>query len=253
MGRYLGNIIFYFQGEPYLHPQFTELVKRASNKGIYTTTSTNAHFLDEKRAEETIKSGLSRLIISIDGTTQEVYEQYRIQGSLEKVMEGTKTILQKKKELDSATPHVIWQFLVVKPNEHQIEDAQRMAAEMGVDEIRFKTAQVYEYEQGNELIPDNERYSRYRQMPDGTWGIKNKLLNQCWRMWQGCVITWDGKVVPCCFDKDATHTLGDSSQEDFAEIWKGEQYQGFRSAILRSRSEIDICTNCTEGTKVFET
>jgi len=41
----LASLIFYFQGEPYLHPQFLDLVRYASGKGIYTITSTNAHYL----------------------------------------------------------------------------------------------------------------------------------------------------------------------------------------------------------------
>lgn len=70
-------------------------------------------------------------------------------------------------------------------------------------------------------------------------------------MWRGSVITWDGLVVPCCFDKDATHRFGDVSTQHFKEVWKGERYNSFRQAILKSRKEIDICTNCTEGTKVW--
>ena len=70
-------------------------------------------------------------------------------------------------------------------------------------------------------------------------------------MWQSCVITWDGGVVPCCFDKDATHQLGQLQTTDFKKIWSGKRYQNFRGALLKSRSEIDICKNCTEGTKVW--
>jgi len=80
------------------------------------------------------------LIISIDGTTQETYSSYRIGGNLEKVIEGAKNIVKWKKELKSKTPHIIFQFLVVKPNEHQIEDVKRLGKEIGVDEVRFKTA-----------------------------------------------------------------------------------------------------------------
>src|SRR3954464_12958801 len=79
-------LIFYFQGEPYLHPQFTDLVKYASSKNIYTATSTNAHYLTDENAKKTVESGLDRLIISIDGTTQETYESYRIGGNLQKVI-----------------------------------------------------------------------------------------------------------------------------------------------------------------------
>ena len=244
-------LTFYFQGEPYLNPNFLEMVKYASEKGIYTSTSTNAHYLNEEQSAKTVESKLDRLIISIDGTTQETYEQYRIGGILQKVIDGTKHIIAAKKRLKSKTPHIVFQFLVVKPNEHQLNDVQLLAKKLGVDEVVFKTAQVYNFENGNSLIPDNIKYSRYKKNSDGTYSIKNKLLNQCWRMWSSCVVTWDGVVVPCCFDKDAKHQLGDLKQQSFKALWNSDKYQNFRQSILKSRQEIDICKNCSEGTKVW--
>jgi radical SAM protein with 4Fe4S-binding SPASM domain len=244
-------LIFYFQGEPYLNPSFLDMVSYASKKNIYTATSTNAHYLTDDVCRKTIESGLNRLIISIDGTTQETYESYRVGGKLDKVIEGTKNIVKWKKEMKSSTPHLIFQFLVVKPNEHQIDELMELATQLEVDEVRFKTAQVYDYKNGNSLIPENHEYSRYKKNKDGTYSIKNRLLNHCWKMWHSCVITWDGKVVPCCFDKDATHTLGDLSSNSFNEVWKSIPYHNFRIAVMKGRSEIDICKNCTEGTKVF--
>lgn len=251
IGEKLIYLYFYFQGEPYMHPKFLELVKYASQKKIYTVTSTNAHFLTERKARETVESGLDRILISIDGTTQDTYEQYRIGGSLEKVMEGTKNLVHARREMKSKTPHIIFQFLVVKANEHQVEEVKRLACEIGVDEVKLKTAQVYEFENGNELIPTIDKYSRYKKLADGKYRIKNELLNHCWKLWHSCVITWDGKIVPCCFDKDAQHQLGDLNSKSFAEIWKSSLYQNFRSRILKSRKEIDICSNCSEGTKVW--
>ena len=66
---------------------------------------------------------------------------------------------------------------MVKPNEHQIDDLKLLAKEIGVDEVILKTAQVYDYKYGNELIPDNEKYSRYKKHSDGTYSIKNSLEN----------------------------------------------------------------------------
>jgi radical SAM protein with 4Fe4S-binding SPASM domain len=245
-------LIFYLQGEPYINPEFLDMVSYAHQKGIYTITSTNGHFLNDENAKKTIESGLSRLIISVDGTTQEVYEQYRKEGSLEHVLAGARNLIKWKRKLKSQTPHVIFQFLVVKPNEHQIPDVYRLAKEIGVDEVKLKTAQVYEYANGNALIPDNEKYSRYARQEDGTYRIKNKLLNHCWKLWHACVITWDGMVVPCCFDKDATHRLGDLSERSFKEIWQNGSYTKFRTELLQGRDKIDICKNCTEGCTVWK-
>ncbi len=246
-------LVFYFQGEPYLNPGFLEMVKYAGSKGIYTATSTNAHYLNDKNARSTVESGLDRLIISIDGTTQDVYQQYRVGGKLEKVLEGARNIVKWKKELNSKKPFVFFQFLVVKPNEHQIEDIKKLAAEIGVDEVRFKTAQIYDYENDpNNLIPVNEKYSRYRKNSKGEFVFKNKLQNHCWRLWHATVISWDGLVVPCCFDKDAQHTLGDLKGKSFKEVWHNDTYRRFRRQILQSRKNIDICANCSEGTRVWE-
>ncbi len=246
-------LIFYFQGEPYLNPSFLDMVKYANSKGIYTATSTNAHYLTDAAARRTVESGLDRLIISIDGTTQDVYTQYRVGGNLEKVIAGAKNIVKWKKELKSKTPFVFFQFLVVKPNEHQVEDIKRLAKEVGVDEVRFKTAQVYDYENDpNNLIPVNEKFSRYKKNPDGSFKQRNKLANRCWKMQQGNVITWDGLVVPCCFDKDAMHRLGNLKHQSFKEIWHNDNYKQFRSDLMKSRKNIDICANCSEGVSVWK-
>jgi radical SAM protein with 4Fe4S-binding SPASM domain len=252
LSKELLYLVFYFQGEPYLNPAFLDMVKYAAGKGIYTATSTNAHYLTDENARKTVESGLDRLIISIDGTTQEVYQQYRVGGKLNKVLEGARNIVKWKRELKSKTPFVFFQFLVVKPNEHQIEDVKRLAKEIGVDEVRFKTAQVYDYEHDpNNLIPTIEKYSRYRKNQQGQMEFRNALNNHCWRLWHATVISWDGLVVPCCFDKDAQHPLGDLKGKSFKEIWHNDKYKRFREQVLMGRKNIDICANCSEGTRVW--
>ena len=248
--RHLMCLIFYFQGEPYINPKFLDMVRYAHERGLYTMTSTNGHFLNDDNARRTVESGLDRLIISIDGTTQEVYEQYRIGGKLDSVLQGARNVVRWKRQLGSRSPHVVFQFLVVKPNEHQIPDIYRLAEEIGADAVQLKTAQVYDYQHGNPLIPTQSRYARYRQLPDGTWALKHALTNHCWKLWHACVVTWDGLVVPCCFDKDAQHRMGDLKKTTFRALWHGEAYRAFRRAILQGRDQVDICTNCTEGCKV---
>ncbi|UXX80937.1 SPASM domain-containing protein [Reichenbachiella carrageenanivorans] len=247
---HLAYLTFYFQGEPYLHPGFLDMVTYAVKHDIYTATSTNAHYLDLEKAEATVRSGLDRLIISIDGTSQDTYQQYRVGGQLEKVLEGTRNMVHWKKKRKSKTPHLIFQFLVVAPNEHQIEDARRLAKEVGVDEIQFKTAQIYDFVNGSDLMPKNEKYSRYVQRENGKYKLKNPMHNQCWKMWQSCVVTWDGRVVPCCFDKDAKYVMGNWNEQSFSDIWYSAPYENFRKSILTSRASIDICKNCSEGLNV---
>jgi radical SAM protein with 4Fe4S-binding SPASM domain len=253
LAKDLAYLVFYFQGEPFLNPDFLSMVSYASKKKIYTATSTNAHYLKDDVAKRTIESGLDRLIISIDGTTQETYQQYRIGGHLDKVLEGARNIVKWKRELKSKTPFVIFQFLVVRHNEHQVEEIKQLAKEVGVDDVWFKTAQVYDYENDpNKLIPKNKKYSRYKEDRNGKMSFKGNNANHCWRLWHDPVITWDGSVVPCCFDKDAQHKLGSLKDESFASLWKNENYKRFRADVLKSRKNIDICANCSEGVKVWD-
>jgi radical SAM protein with 4Fe4S-binding SPASM domain len=143
--------------------------------------------------------------------------------------------------------------LVVKPNEHQIAAIKKLATEIGVDQVRFKTAQVYDYQTDpNNLIPENNKYSRYKKNAQGKYVPKNKLANQCWKLWHANVITWDGLVVPCCFDKDAAHQLGNIKNESFKNIWKNSNYKQFRLELIKSRKNIDICSNCSEGVSVWK-
>ena len=247
IGSYLMYMILYFQGESYLNPSFFDFVKLAKKKRIYTATSTNAHFLNEENARKTVESGLDRLIISLDGIGQKEYSTYRVGGRYERVLDGIKNVVKIKKELKSKTPYIIVQFIVFKSNEHQLDEVRKICDDLGVDELQFKTAQFYNYQNGNHLMPSIDKFSRYRKLPDETYQFKNSLPNKCYRMWSSCVITWDGLTVPCCFDKDADYRLGDLKELPFKSVWKGKIYNDFRKRVFTSRKSIDICRNCTEG------
>jgi len=240
----------YFQGEPYLNKHFFEMISYAHQKGVFTATSTNAHFLDDWHARETVLAGLDKLIISLDGTDQQTYEKYRIGGNLEKVFEGVQAVKRWKKKLNKRNPLISLQFIVFKTNQHQVGEIQKIARKLEVDHLSLKTAQIYDYSHKASLIPENPAWRRYQLQPDGTIRIDNDLTNHCWRMWSSSVITWDGRIVPCCFDKDANHQMGQLGDLSFQRIWLGDAYQTFRKKILQSRNEIDICSNCSEGTKI---
>lgn len=247
----LSYLLFYFQGEPYLNLRFLDWVQAAHERRIFTATSTNAHYLHARNAERTVRSGLDKLIVSVDGVSQASYARYRVGGKLAKVEEGVRTLLETRKRLGSRTPYVLLQFIVFRHNEDQIPAIQQLGKDWGVDEVGIKTAQIYDYENQQDFIPRNETYSRYRRDKNGLYVIKNKLLSHCWRMWHSAVVTWDGRVVPCCFDKDADHQMGSLQEHSFREIWHGDAYQRFREQLFRNRADIDICKNCTEGTEVW--
>ncbi|MBC8316212.1 MAG: SPASM domain-containing protein [Bacteroidales bacterium] len=264
-GKKLLYLILYFQGEPYLNRLLFDMISYAKSKKIYVWSSTNGHYLTEENIRKTIESGLDNLVISLDGTNQEAYENYRVGGDYETVVQGIRDFIRIRKEMGIRHPRLEIQFLVLKSNQHQIKEIKKLGNSLGVDRTVLKTAQFYDFEQGNPLMPDGGQWSRYRkkgtkagkhggmkvrshqsQISSHQYIIKNKLRNRCFRMWSGCVITWDGKVVPCCFDKDAVHTMGDMNEQSFDKIWRGEKYREFRKRILKNRKSIEICRNCTQ-------
>jgi radical SAM protein with 4Fe4S-binding SPASM domain len=247
LSPFLLYMSLYFQGEPFLHPEIFRMISLARKMRIYTAVSSNGHFLNAQNSKKIIESGLDRLIICIDGITQEVYEIYRKNGDLKKIIEGINTLISYKKELKSAKPHLVIQALIMRHNQYQIKQMKRYFHNLGVDEVLFKSVQINEFRNGSPLIPTISKYSRYKHLGNGIYAIKSTLANKCWRMWSSAVVTHDGKVLPCCFDKDALYVLGDLSKSGFYKIWRNNNYNKFRNEILKGRKKINICCNCTEG------
>lgn len=239
------HIIFYFQGEPFINNQLNELINYAHKARLFTSTSTNGQFLTDKRAKEIVLSGLDKLIVSVDGSTQEVYETYRVGGNLQITLDGIKRIVAWKKELNSATPLIDIQFLVLKTNEHQMEDMKRLVKSIGADRLTFKTAQLYDFENGNKLLTTKNKYARYRLRKDGKYQIKGRQPNHCWRLWSGSVLNTQGEVLPCCFDKKSKFSFGNIQENSFSKTWHNVSASGFRGKILQNRKQLEMCKNCT--------
>lgn len=244
-----GWLTLYFQGEPFLNPFIFEMIRDAARRRIYTVISTNAHYLDKERCEQICASGLGKLIISLDGITPETYKKYRIGGELDTVIRGIKEIVRIRRQMKKG-PALVLQFLVMQHNQHERGKVKALAQEWGVDEVQFKTVQVYGSDDPNQLVPEDVALSRYSRDEDGKLIPGRSLENHCWKLWSSAVITWDGNVVPCCFDKDADYVMGNAIQTRFRDIWNGEAYHEFRKKLLLGRKEIDICRNCSEGMKV---
>ena len=242
LSPYLFNVNLYFQGEPMLHPQFFSFIDKI--RVIRTVVSTNGHFLTENNAVKLINSGIYKLIVSMDSLDQEIYSTYRKGGNVEKVINGIKNVSRAIGKYNSDLRFEI-QVLVNRYNEHQIPAIRKFAGEVNAT-LRLKSMQIINKDMIYTWMPGNEKFRRYRETGD-KYIPKNSAVNRCHRLWINPVITWDGKVVPCCFDKDASHVLGDLNNKSFRDIWFGEENRLFRQQILTYRSTIDICKNCTTG------
>ena len=242
LSPYLYNVNLFFQGEPMLHPLFFSFLDNCLIP--HSVVSTNGHFLSQESSEQIVRTRLSKLIISLDGMDQETYSAYRVNGSMNRVIDGMNNVSHAKKISNSSLKIEI-QFLVNRFNEHQIPLVRRLAKSANAS-LSLKSMQIIDKKDIAAWLPSARRFRRYK-IREGEFAIKNSLSDRCARLWFNPVITWDGKVVPCCFDKDAEYVMGDLNSDSFCNIWNGTRYRIFRKSILSGRYMVEMCRNCTSG------
>ncbi len=243
--RYMHTVIFYFQGEPLLNKELPTLIRMAKKYNLYTYLSTNLQALTPELAHILIASGIDHMVVSIDGLSEASYQAYRQGGKLSKALQGLRLLHEEKITQDARTI-IEWQCLRLRTNEHEWTKIQQQYKALGADRLTFKTAQLYDFEYGNPLMPTNDRYSRYKKQPNGTYKLTRSPRISCHRLWSGCVMDVEGNILPCCFDKSGKYIFGNLTQHTLSEIWNSEKAISFRQKVYKERQQIDICLNCTE-------
>ena len=231
---------FYFQGEPLLNKDLPQMIKEAHEAGLYTIVSTNAQAMTAYLAEQLVAAGLNRIIVSMDGLSDETYNAYRIGGSLEKTKQALRFLRKAKNEL-SSSPIIELQCLRLKTNEHEWAQFKRQYKTLGADRLVFKTAQLYDYTHGHPLMPSDKRYSRYVVGKDGVYH-RRPLHKGCFRVWSGAVVTTKGEVLPCCYDKTHAHAYGNIMESSLKDLFGNEKATAFRKAALNEQPQ--ICQEC---------
>ena len=238
--RHAHTVQFYFQGEPLLNPNLPQMISQAHAEGLYTIVSTNAQAMTEPMAEALVGAGLDRIIVSMDGLSEETYNAYRIGGSLEKTQAALRYLREAKERLKASTV-IELQCLRLRTNEHEWKAFKQQYKSLGADRLVFKTAQLYHYAEGHPLMPSDPRYSRYRKGEDGLYHRKN-LHRGCFRVWSGVVITTTGEVLPCCYDKNHSYSYGNIMDTPLAELFSNEKAMAFRMAAEQEKPQ--ICQEC---------
>ncbi len=226
------EILLTFQGEPLMFKRqnFIELVKLSKANGLKTIVFTNGLLLDPVFSRAIVKAGLDVMRFSVDGATQEIYELNRVGGKFEKVRTNMKDMVQIVKE-EKSKLQLIWQFIALKNNEHQIEFAEKIAEEIGIPFLIKTFAESIPA-----LVPENPAYHR------------KYLSKTCHDIYKSIWVYWNGDVVPCCYDLDGKEILGNINQNTIEEIWDGEKYKNLRKrvneALIHPENEPELCKGC---------
>ena len=235
------------------------MVRYAKIYKVKVCISTNLNHFNYAICSELVLSGVDKVIVSLDGASQESVSQYQVGSDFSKVIANIKKLANCKKELNSKTPVIAWRFLVNSYNENEIDIAKRLSKEIGVDELKFNK---FRCDMGRELLldndeqfrnvsswlPSNESLSYY----DYTKKKKKKIRNCRW-LWLKSSINWNGSVSPCCAVWHEKFDFGNIRDESFHTIWNSSKYQEARKIARNKKiqSTDNICAICYSNKAVI--
>jgi radical SAM protein with 4Fe4S-binding SPASM domain len=251
---YHPTMVLWNYGEPFMHPRIFDLIEYASSRGIRVVSSTNGYALyKEQFVERLLTCGLDTLIVCIDGATEDVNAAYRVNISLERVIEGLRMLKSQRRKMkhSQVSPRrVLIQTILMKQNEHQIGEIRKLAKELG-DQYQVKSVNLTMVPNVSfeDYLPTDTRYRRYALHNNGEWGFGHRVPNTCSFIDQGFVINWDGTVNPCCWDYQGEVVIGDVTTQMVKEVWEGHHLAKLRAAIHTDRAAIPMCAVCSTDVK----
>ncbi len=226
-----------YVNEPLIRKDLVNFISYAKKVGMVDIyLSTNGVLLTEKFSHELIESGLTRIQISIDATSKEVYDKMRPGGDFDKVISNLSKFLDLRAKLKRATPLVRVNFVKTEINEHQLDefiDAWKDKVEMvGVQEFIKPT-------KSSQMIKSSKTIDKRKSGFKCSFPFKQLVINN------------ELDVLPCCTFWGEELKLGKLTKpEDLKEFWSSELIQNIRQLHLAGKYyEIPQCKQCVEGGK----
>ncbi|MFH1575569.1 MAG: radical SAM protein [Candidatus Nealsonbacteria bacterium] len=244
--------LLYFTNEPLLNPDIFRMVKYAHQNNLYTEISTNAVLLNQEKTKELLESGLDRIILDLDGTTKESYEQFRVGAKFEQVLENITYFCGQKQALALKKPFIELQFVLNRLNQNEVDDIQAIAKNLKADHLCIRSFGLGEYaysenerkELSDKFFPDTSKYrQKIRYQEDGgKLKIKNAPV-KCPLAKSHLVVLTDGRVTMCCYDLRGEYVYGDLFSQKLKDIWFNNDVRKKRQ--LARNKKYSLCKTCS--------
>ena len=237
-------LLYYFMGEPFMHRSAYDMIRYARDKGIYVETCTNGDFVNP---EGVIYSDINKISFQIGGMDQETHQRYRVRTRLDKALDSLERLVALRKKHPDSNVEIEVGFIVMRHNEHQVDDFLEWAEKMGIDRASIIDPCARNMLEAHAYLPKNRKYWYYDEeaFDKGILIPKKLPHNECVWIWNSIQLNWDGTAVPCCRDPNGKFPLGNVFEKGLKAVFNGEEATGFRNKLLTQQGDISICKLCS--------
>jgi MoaA/NifB/PqqE/SkfB family radical SAM enzyme len=269
----LDRVLLHGIGEPLLNRALPRMIAHLKARHATVLFNSNAITLSSKTARALIDAGLDELRVSLDASTRATYARIRGVDAFDRILENLEHLAHLKGELAVARPLVSLWFTALKDNIEEIPGLVPLARQTGATGIHLQRL-VY-----NGMGLATEEQSLYGRLHEReataihaaaaaaratgihfsasgatapevslTPATAGQPWSACRRPWTLAYVTVNGNVLPCCIAPWITShydgiILGNLYRESLEEVWWGERYLSFRSALLTADPP-EPCRGC---------
>lgn len=237
-------LMFYFMGEPFMHRDAYDMIRYAREKGIYVESCTNGDFIDAKGI---IYSDINQISFQIGGIDNGTHQTYRVRSNLEKAKKNLYELIEERRKHPNSNVTIEVGFIVMRHNEHQVDDFLRWAKEIGIDKANIIDPCARNMLEAHAYLPKDRKYWYYDEEAFERGVLKPKHVpdNECTWIWNSIQVNWNGDAVPCCRDPNGEFVLGNVFDSGLKAVFNGEKARDFRRRILDSQRTVSICELCS--------
>jgi radical SAM protein with 4Fe4S-binding SPASM domain len=235
--RTKGAFLHHF-GESLLHPEVGRFIRYAEESGVRVKLSINPLAMKDRVIDALIQSAPSYLMIALDGHDDASFERIRgVPDAYDFSVERLHVYLARKvaAKVPTFVELGMIDFVENENSLHLLRD--RWAGVEGIDNVTAKRFITWDgsAEEINAYAPQpmtNEEARKHFPVPS------------CHLPWETVSVTWDGSVVPCCYDYDRKMVLGNVMQQTLTEIWNGPSMRALRTEFRSNAVENPLCRQC---------
>ena len=264
------QIMIFSGGEPLMRPDILELVKFASDLGLFPVFGTNGTLITPQMAKDLKAAGARAMGISLDSLDAEKHDKFRsFPGGWQGAVDGMKNCKAAGLPFQIHTTVMDW-------NAPELEDMIDFAVEIGARAHHFfflvppgraatieeESLRAEQYEDVLTRIMKKQQTVPIELKPTcapqflriaAELGMKSRFHRGCLAGLSYCIISPKGKVQPCAYLKEY---LGDVRETPFDEIWRNNpvlqklrtmKYDGGCGACKYQR----VCGGCRARAAIY--